>query len=111
MGGILNYESKYGDILVEIVPKKYGNNRLALLMVDALNKEPVTTVTVNIPEAPLNDDEIIVKSYSENEGMLEYLVENDLVEDTGKFIPTGFVVVNIVKMTEKFKSIIGLNLH
>ena len=112
MKSVLNYESKYGNIPVEIVPKKYvGSNRMALIMLDALDGEPVTTITVNIPEAPLDDDEIIVKNYSENEGMLEFLVESGLVEDTGKFIQTGFVIVNIVKMTEKLKSIIGANLH
>lgn len=93
---------------VEIVPGKYSNGRLAIKLIDTLDDSPAANATVNISEADLADDEIIIKDWSENEGMLEFFVENGLAEDTGKTIPMGFVVANIVKVTDKLKSICGI---
>ena len=94
------------DIKCDIVKLRYPNSRTALELVIAENDEerelykgePMATATVNIPQVPLERNEVIIKDYSENEGMLETLVKAGIVEDTGKVVETGFVVCNICKL-------------
>ena len=86
----------------------YANNRTALQLVDAENGEPITTATVNI--VAVSDDEfnkiastvicekdqlLFIKDWSENEGILQALVDQNIITDTGTFIPTGFVRANV----------------
>lgn len=53
----------------------YGRtNRIALPLYDAANDEPVAVATVNMPELSLAADEVVIKDYSENEGILALLV-------------------------------------
>lgn len=61
-------------------------------------EEPVATATVNLPEQRISAEEALVKSWSENEGMLESLVAAGIVEDTGRTVPSGFVRANLVRV-------------
>lgn len=63
--------------------------------------EPIAVATVNIPEIELNENEIIIKNHSENEGMLETLKQFGLITDTKRQISTGFVTVHVVEKTPK----------
>lgn len=82
----------------------YSNNgRIALELIDERDGEFVATATVNIPEANLPWDELLIKDYSENEGMLDCLVNAGLVTRTGKSVQTGFVTCPIAKITDKLK--------
>ena len=56
----------------------YGNGRLALSMV-CLDGELYAHCTVNLVSVPLADDEVAIKDYSENEGMLDFLVQQNIV--------------------------------
>lgn len=75
----------------EVVKAKYGNGRTAIRLVDADNGEPIATATVNIPEIPLPKNEVIIKDYSENEGILDALINAGIVELTGRRIKGGYV--------------------
>ena len=56
----------------------YGNgNRAISLFTDS--GEPYATATVNIPMA-LNSDEVAIKDYSENIGVLDFLIESNVIE-------------------------------
>lgn len=94
---------------VDIIAGKYPNRRLALTLIDIYDGTPAAKVTVNVPECPLEKDAIIVKSYSENEGMLEWLVKSGLVESTGKPVIVGREIAEIVKVTDKLKAMIGIS--
>lgn len=63
--------------------------------------EPIAVATVNIPEIPLKDNELIIKNYSENEGMLEVLKNSGFITDAKREISTGFVTVHVVEKTPK----------
>ncbi len=48
----------------------YGHtDRIALPLYDATDGEPVAVATINLPELALAADEVVIKDYSENEGM------------------------------------------
>jgi hypothetical protein len=64
--------------------------------------EVITTCSVNIPEqlVMMQPDEILIKDYSENEGMLDLLIKEGVVTDTGHRVQSGFVEIPICKLTE-----------
>lgn len=80
------------------------------LFISGHNKdgELLLKVTTNLPQEPLEEDEIFVKTWSENEGLLPLLVKHALVEDTGVYVPTGHVIAPKVKLTEYFKRLLEL---
>lgn len=66
------------DVFLNIT--NYRNNgRKAIQLLDAEDGCPFMMVTVNVPEVELAEDEIIVKNYSENDGVLQFLIQNNLV--------------------------------
>jgi hypothetical protein len=64
-----------------------GNDRLAIDIVDKESCNPYARATINTPEiAILNDNQIIIKNYSENKGMVDFFLDNELIEkDYGNF--------------------------
>lgn len=78
------------------------NGRVALCLVagekDECPGEPVATCTVNIPDASLAENEVIIKDYSENEGMAEFLVKEGVVELTDRCVGSGYVTMPIAKL-------------
>ncbi len=91
-------KTKYINEEVIVQKQAYDDNgRIALSLVD-LEGAPMATATVNIPEVPLEDGEAFIKDYSENEGMLDFLINASIVEDTQKRVQSGFVEVAICKI-------------
>lgn len=87
----------------------YNNNRLHIELISAVENmdiflfvgDPIAKATVNLPDIDLKDDEIIIKNYSENEGMLETLQKFGYISDSIKEVSSGFCHFNIVKKTDK----------
>lgn len=81
----------------ELKVTRYAHgNRIALLIVDS--EGPIAYCTVNIPEEPMAEDEVAIKDYSENEGMLETLMEAKVVSMPVRHIRTGHVIVPVCKL-------------
>lgn len=72
----------------------------AIYLTDISDDEPVATATVNVPEAnsQLGIGAVIIKDYSEGEGMMEALEEAGVAADTGKTIPIGFTEAKVARM-------------
>lgn len=68
-----------------------------LVMVD--DGTPFCTLTCNIPGVELKDNEILVKTWSENEEVAACALTSGLFKDTGKRVPTGFVEAQIWEVT------------
>jgi hypothetical protein len=77
---------------------KYREGRPSLMLLDAEDGCPYAIASVNMPEVNLEDDEIIVKNYSENVGMFEFLTENNIVTPTGAYVGTGFACMPVAKI-------------
>jgi len=82
----------------KLVWGKYGNGHFALELVDVLDGSPVAVATVNLPSQNLEHNEVFIKDYSENEGMLDALVQAGIVEDTGRRVTTGYVTVPVCRV-------------
>jgi hypothetical protein len=72
---------------------RYGNGRPALILNDAHSGEQVAVATVNLPDVAAGRNEVFIKDYSENEGMLKALVEAGVVAATGRMVRTGFAEI------------------
>lgn len=89
---------QFHGIDCEVEQRVYANGRMALVLVDAKDREQVAVATVNLPEAPLRPGEVFIKDYSENEGMLAALEKAGIVQATGETVRLGFVEVAVAKV-------------
>jgi len=81
--------------VVRIELGKYANGRTRINLIDDLDNEPYCTATTNLPEVLLLDNEVFIKDYSENEGVLDFLTTNNIVIATDKWATSGFVDVQV----------------
>jgi hypothetical protein len=81
-----------------LVFARYANGRLAIRLMDINDHDEVATATVNIPNVILAENEIIIKDYSENDGMLAALVYGGIVKNPHRYCTTGFVSCPICKL-------------
>lgn len=72
----------------------------ALYLTDRLDGGHVATATVNVPEAnpTLGKGAVLIKDYSENEGMMDALEAAAIAADTGRRVPTGFTEAKVARM-------------
>lgn len=74
----------------------YLNNTLALELVETETGEPFMMCTVNIPD--LSYGEVAIKNYSENEGVLDFLIKEGIVEPPHRFASSGYVSLPVCKV-------------
>ena len=93
------FKGKYSTYQVYLRFGKYGNGRTAIELIDAIDHCPVMVATVNVSEySLLQPGEVIIKNYSENEGVLEFLIENGIIGRPKTWIATGWVTVPVVDL-------------
>lgn len=105
------YQSKYGDYEVELEFGVYPSTKATEIQLVSAEEGPVAWATIN------SDDErfgrlvygvgghryVAVKDYGENEGMLRFLLDNDVIEpDPVYSFHSGFVVVCVYELTERY---------
>ena len=76
----------------------YKNGQVAIKLTDNSDGFPYTTATVCIEDDLLNEGEVAIKDYSENEGILNSLIESDIIDHPHAFIWTGHIRVPICKI-------------
>lgn len=72
---------------------KYGNGRVAVLIVEA--GEPYCTLSTNVPNEPLEDREFVLKDYSENARIAAQVKRLGIFEYTGKTARMGCSVYRV----------------
>lgn len=87
----------FAGYLCTIHTHNYQNNRKALELVDE-DGDSVAMATVNMPNHPTKEDEVFIKSYSENEGMSEVLASAGIIGLVLEYVNTGFVEVTKHKL-------------
>jgi len=90
-------KTKYGMWRAQIHWRYYENSRRAMELITK-DGEVICVATINIPEVDVPDGHVLIKNWSENEGVLESLLENGVIEDTGIRIPTGYVEAALCKV-------------
>lgn len=94
----ITHKSPYGDY--ELVPSfgRYGNGQTAIKLIDSADGFPFATATVCVEDNLLKEDEVAIKNYSENEGILESLIDAGIIEHPHAFIQSSHVRIPICKL-------------
>ena len=87
------FDNKITEVLV--TKRKYSNDRIALELIDTEDGIPYANATVNLPDVLLEENEVLIKDYSENEGILDFLLTNNIVKLTGKGVQSGFAWIPV----------------
>ena len=94
-----------GDVIpLAVSLRKYNNGRTAIELLEmdpAYGYFPYATATVNVPEVLLADNEVLVKDYSENEGVLDFLVKYNIVTPTPNGVHSGFVWLPVAILNDE----------
>ena len=56
-----------------------SNERTSLQLIEVETGEPYMTASVNMPDVYLSEDNICIKNYSENEGILDVLINAHII--------------------------------
>ena len=91
------FEFKGNTLSVEMT-RYAGNDRRAIQLIDMEDGYPYCMATVNIPDALIEANEVIIKNWSENEGILEALQVNGIVGPVKRRIQSGFVYCDVVDL-------------
>ena len=86
------------ECLVEL--SRYRDNHRPAIALITRDGMPLCTASVNVPEVPLKKNEVLIKDYSENAGVLKALVDAGIVEYTGTCAPIGHARIPIARLTE-----------
>lgn len=81
----------------KFIKTKYTNNgNTALAILD--NSENLETLITTNLEIKLPENKVFLKTWGENEGLLDLLLENNIVKLTGEKYKSGFVEVQVAEI-------------
>jgi hypothetical protein len=89
------FNSKYRQWTGDLYLRKYHNGNIRIDMND--NEGPIAVITANTKEI-LPEDAVLVKDYFENEGILQDLIDQGVVEKPSILIPSAHVHLNLCKL-------------
>lgn len=88
------------DKIVSIVKTEYQspkNIALLAVMETEAGREPFGMITVNV-QKELKPGRVAIKDWSENEGLLDVLVEEGIISEPLAYIPSGFVDIPVCRL-------------
>jgi hypothetical protein len=92
-------------VSVVINLSKYDNGRTAIQLLekdlDMGMYTPYAVATVNLSHVLLAENEVLIKDYSENEGMLDFLTKNNIVSFTPNGVQSGYVWVPVCILNDE----------
>lgn len=97
----INHKTSYGDFELNLQFAKYQNGQTAIKLIDNQDGMPFATATLCVEDALLKEDEVAIKDYSENVGILQTLIDAEIVEEPHAFIQSNFVKIPICKLVNQ----------
>jgi hypothetical protein len=94
----INHKTPYGDYQLNLSFGKYNNGQTAIKLTDSTDGMPFATATVCVEDHLLKEGEVAIKDYSENAGILNSLIDADIVEHPHAFVQSGWVKIPICKL-------------
>ena len=93
------FKSQHGDTYdLSVSKRKHPNGQVRIDLVDTTDGCPYATATVSIQDAFYEQDEVFVKNYSENIGVLDFLIENNIVHKPHRTIGSGYVTIPVCRL-------------
>ena len=92
------FQSLYGSsrYTLQIQYGTYQEGNTSMQLIDCADGCPFATATVNLPGLAKN--EVAIKNYSENEGVLIFLLDNNIIEAPHRFVQSGFVNIPVCRL-------------
>lgn len=87
-----------GDETITILQAQYRDKSIAIELKEA-DGGPYGTFSACIPGTALADGEFLAKTSSENEDLREPMLQTGLFVDTGRRVPSGFIELEVWKLT------------
>lgn len=88
--------------LCKVTFGRYASTNRTMIQLWTADGEPMATATANISNADmperLANDEVLIKDYAENAGILASLIDAGIVENTGRWIAGSYVDIPIAKL-------------
>jgi len=95
----VTYKSQYDTYQVNILLGYYESNMArAIMLEDAEDGSPIATATVNIDGVASDPDEVLIKNYSENKGILPFLQKEGIIGEVIDNVDIGYVSVQLCKL-------------
>ena len=92
---------KFQNYNLKFNKAKYGNNVLAIQVMDTEDGAPYAILSVNMADQDPSDGCFWMKTWSENEELSKFVVQAGYVELTGKIIQAGYAYAYEAKLTKK----------
>ena len=84
-----------GEELTPVIGQ-YTNGQTSIQLID---QDGMAYMTASVAhDVNIQDDEVIIKNYSENEGILEALIDAGIIEKPYAQIPVNFVTLYVAKL-------------
>jgi len=94
------YTFNKADVNISI--GQYASGRKAIKLMDVEDGLPYAVATTDLPDLKVKcEDEVLIKDYSENEGILDFLISNNIVIFTGKTVVSGWVELYICTLNPR----------
>lgn len=80
----------------------YTNGRLCLSLLywdeEMEGWFPFAKITTNLPDQHLNEGEVFVKDWSENEEIVRYLIARGILTPTGREVVSGYIAPQVMRL-------------
>lgn len=93
---------KYGigqEVKVVVATYYEKPKRPAIILYDTDGS--VFSIASKNTDDPINEDEVLIKNYSENEGVIEDLIENKIISKPVRWVGVGYVRLAVCKLLIK----------
>jgi hypothetical protein len=98
MSTIFSFISQFGErYLLFVRTETYKDGKIRIQLYDSKDGTPYATATTNIQEE-LEQGEVAIKDWSENQGILDFLVQNRIVKEPHRFVESGYVKIPICEL-------------
>ena len=98
MSTIFSFVSQFGErYLLFIRTETYTDGKIRIQLYDSKDGTPYATATSSIKEN-LEQGEVAIKDWSENKGILDFLVQNKIVKEPHRFVESGYVKIPICEL-------------
>lgn len=98
MPTLFSFVSRFGErYLLFIRTETYNDGKIRIQLYDSVDGTPYATATASTGEN-LEQGEVAIKNWSENEGILDFLVQNKIVRSPHRFVSSGYVEIPICEL-------------
>lgn len=93
------FDSQFGGTYqLSVSKRKHPNGQTRIDLIDVEDGCPFATATVSVEGSFFEEDEVFVKNYSENVGVLTFLVTNNIVHPPHRQISGGYVNIPVCRL-------------